>query len=320
MSSDADADVLVVRPWRKYGHDRLYVQTASGEKLGYWDNATSTAVTVDGTDLGAFHSALAAHRGGAGAAAPPASVPSEVPPPLVERLADAEDGLEPLDEVAVVEPQPGETDEPGWRDLASTRAGAAAREQALALKQAAPVKTFLARALGVKTAERNWRIGADAEEEVAARLRKLGKRWKVLHAVPVGENGSDIDHVVLGPGGVFTINTKHHPDASVWVGGNAFLVNGQRVPYVRNSRFEARRTAAFLTAATGGAPVTVTAVIAVMGARKGFTVKSQPEDGTVVVLTRRDVARWLGKRPVALTDEQVEALYAVARRSDTWSR
>ncbi|MDP9431276.1 MAG: NERD domain-containing protein [Actinomycetota bacterium] len=51
----------------------------------------------------------------------------------------------------------------------------------------------------MKTDERAWRIGADGEKAVAARLAELGDRWRVLHAVPVGERGSDIDHVVIGP-------------------------------------------------------------------------------------------------------------------------
>lgn len=96
------------------------------------------------------------------------------------------------------------------------------------------------------------------------------------------------------------------------------MVDGQRVPYVRNSGFEARRTSKFLTAALGGVPVPTTGVIAVMGARKGFTVKAQPPEGDVVVMTRREVGKWLAKRPEALTDEQIEAIYAVTRRSDTW--
>ena len=85
----------------------------------------------------------------------------------------------------------------------------------MAHRQAAPVKTLLARVLGVHTDERAWRIGADGEEAVAARLAKLGGHWRVLHAVPVGDRGSDIDHVVIGPAVVFTINSKHHPHASV---------------------------------------------------------------------------------------------------------
>jgi hypothetical protein len=55
------------------------------------------------------------------------------------------------------------------------------------------------------------------------------------------------------------------------------------------SRFEAHRTSKFLTAALGGVPVTTTGVIAVMGARKGFTVKAQPPDGAVIVTLG---ARW----------------------------
>jgi hypothetical protein len=97
--------------------------------------------------------------------------------------------------------------------------------------------------VGARTEERAWRIGADGEQAVAAQLTRLGPSWRVLHAVRVGDHGSDIDHVVIGPAGVFTVNAKHHPNTSIWVGGDTFMVNGQRVPYVRNSRHEARRAA-----------------------------------------------------------------------------
>jgi hypothetical protein len=68
-----------------------------------------------------------------------------------------------------------------------------AREQAVTLRRAAPIRTFLARILNVHTEERAWRIGADGEEKVAAQLAKLAKkdqRWRFLHAVPVGDRGS----------------------------------------------------------------------------------------------------------------------------------
>jgi hypothetical protein len=291
---------LVVHPWKRYGHDRLYVQTPDGTRVGYWDNETSTAVLDAGADREAFDAAIALYQGELTEVHIPAqAAPVDDPPPTA-----------PAPEVAVAPDQ--------WADLAGTRPGAAAREQAEALKDAAPVRTFLARVLGVKTDERAWRIGADAEEAVAARLAKLGDAWKVLHAVPVGENGSDIDHVVIGPAGVFTVNTKHHPDASIWVGGNTFMVDGTRVPYIRNSRFEAKRTAKFLSAAMGGSTVTAVGLIAVMGARGGFKVKSQPPDGDVIVMTRRSIATWLSKQPVRLSAAEVDALYAVARLDDTW--
>jgi len=64
------------------------------------------------------------------------------------------------------------------------------------------------------------------------------------------------------------------------------MVNGQRVPYIRNSRHEARGAARMLTEHTGF-PVDTTGVIAVMGAHKGFTIKKQPEAGAVVVIQRK---------------------------------
>jgi hypothetical protein len=48
----------------KYGHDRLYVQTAAGTRLGYWDNKTGTAVLVDGADQAAFETCAIPVNGG----------------------------------------------------------------------------------------------------------------------------------------------------------------------------------------------------------------------------------------------------------------
>src|ERR1700678_3421879 len=130
----------------------------------------------------------------------------------------------------------GENAEPEWRDLAMNRPGQAARAKALELKQAAPAKAVITRLFGIKTNERGWRVGADGEVEVARRLLKLSAGWHVIHAVPVGAH-----HVVIGPPGVFSLNTKNHYRSKVWVAEHAFLVDGQRTDYLRNSRFEAKR-------------------------------------------------------------------------------
>lgn len=170
-----------------------------------------------------------------------------------------------------------------------------------------------------RTDERAWRIGADGEEAVAAQFTALGPQWRVLHAVPVGDRGADIDHVVIGPGGVFTVNAKNHPKASVWVGGDTVMVNGHRVPYVRSSRFEAKR-ASRLLAEHVGLPVPVSGVIAVVGARRGFTVKAQPADGAVVVVPRRGLGRYLKGQPHRFGLREIDAIHEVARRSTTWQR
>lgn len=298
--------------WRRYGHDRLYLDI-DGTRIGYWDLNTGTAhpeapeheAVIRDAHLIWAHSNPTPTRG---LAEPEDDVAALIPNGLCDQPAIAP---APVDLAAV----PPTALDPDWDDLTKTKAGAAARAQAQALRNAAPVRTFLARALGAKTDERAWRIGADGEVAVAAQLKKLGERWHVLHAVPIGTRGSDIDHVVIGPPGVFTLNAKNHPDANIWVRGNTFKVNGQNVPYVRNSRYEATRTAKLLGAATG-LTVPVTGAIVIYGAQRGLTIKEQPED--VHIVARRQVTHWLRKLPTVLTDEQVAHIYERARRSTTW--
>jgi Nuclease-related domain len=207
----------------------------------------------------------------------------------------------------------GSDGEPEWRDLAANRPGQAARKVALERRQAAPVKTVLARVLQVHTNERAWRVGAEGEEEVARHLGKLREGWRVLHAVPVGEEGSDIDHVVIGPTGVFTLNTKNHVRGNVWVTDTVFMVNGQKKEYFRNSRHEAKRASRLLSAACGF-EVPVEPVIVVMAAR--LTVKSHPAD--VHVVGRKRIRKWLTHQRPLLTPERVEQIYGYARRDLTW--
>jgi hypothetical protein len=49
-------------------------------------------------------------------------------------------------------------------------------------------------------------MGADAEEWTAAELGKLDHRWEVFHDVPLAR--SNVDHVAIGPGRVYAIETK----------------------------------------------------------------------------------------------------------------
>jgi hypothetical protein len=48
--------------------------------------------------------------------------------------------------------------------------------------------------------------GAEGERKVGAILEGLGPDWHVLHGVWLGHG--DIDHVLVGPGGAFTIETE----------------------------------------------------------------------------------------------------------------
>ena len=164
---------------------------------------------------------------------------------------------------------------------------------------------------------RPWRLGMDGEVIIGRLLEQFVQndpRWRVLHAIPVGKSGSDIDHLLIGPSGVYTLNTKHHPGANVFVAHDAVLVNGTKYPYVRNSRHEAERAGRLLSAACKK-PVPTAGVIVPVGIQK-FVVKAQPRD--VVVIPRTRLAAWLAAGPVELDATAVEVIYRAARRVETW--
>ncbi len=307
---------LKVVEWKRYGHHRLYIKTEAGEEVG-WVDLESSQFELEREDLRSdFELALREHGVGDLSDGGHVSVPADrrVSRPTV--TADPM-GLHQWDQQSDDCPQTADQPERPWTDLALNKPGQGIRALAKSHRNAAPVRTTVARLLKVHTDERAYRVGADGEESTGKQLADLPAGWHTLHSVPIGSLGSDIDHVVIGPGGVFTVNTKHHPNSSVWVAGETFLVNGERQSYVRNSRFEAKRSERLLSVMAGFS-IPVTGVIAVVGAVKGFKVKEQPQGGTVHVVSRGRLARWLTDRSTRLDALEVECLYAFARKSTTW--
>ncbi len=308
--------------WTRFGKDRLYVKAADGSDVGWVDLLTGEA-HIAVTEYAERVRVLVAQHGcdaapALGEAQPPVAARLENGPAVVDATTPAPIGLPAESEPDTAAP----TVEPEWFDLSLNRPGQAARaraeEELAAMREKSRVGTWLARTLDVKTDERAWRVGADGEETIGAKLEKLTKDgWFVLHSVPVGKRGSDIDHVVIGPGGVFTVNTKKHPGKKVWVSKSSVLVNGQRTDYLRNSRFEGERASKLLSGAAGF-PVFVRPVLIFTTGTliPDVTVKSRP-DG-VAVLDRMDVPRVFKRSNVLLTADQVEQVYAIARRSTTW--
>jgi hypothetical protein len=157
-------------------------------------------------------------------------------------------------------------------------------------------------------------LGALGELEVARLLDQLGPEWFAIHAVPVGSAGSDLDHIVIAPGGVFTINSKFHEGGKVWVASRRLVVNGRRTDHLCNAEFEARRAAKLLTQAARK-PVDVTPVIAIVAARR-LTIRERPE--RVVVLAASRLPRWLHNRVVVLRADEVAELSRIAATPATW--
>jgi hypothetical protein len=120
---------LVVTRWRRYGKDRIYVATADGEQLGFWDLVADRGRPTTPAHEPALLTAVAAWKAG--------QVETGEAVALMTARTDAPE------EAADGEPPPT------WLDLAGNQAGSEVRKQALAAREAAPVKTVLARVLGV---------------------------------------------------------------------------------------------------------------------------------------------------------------------------
>jgi len=185
-------------------------------------------------------------------------------------------------------------------DLSVTVPGASLRRKSSEIQREFPARVFPSKVLGVRTDERAWRRGAAGEEEVARQLDKLGPSWRVVHSVPVGPNETDIDHVVIGPPGVFTLNTKNHLGKRVTVYEFAIYVSGIKQPYLSKSRAECGSASRILSSACDF-EVVVHPVVVIMADE--LVLKDAPKH--VDVVGRRKVADWLDRRPTQLSPDEL---------------
>jgi len=177
-----------------------------------------------------------------------------------------------------------------------------------------PVRTLLARVWRVPKVERTRRMSANEEGVPRWWLGRLPEGWFAFHDVPVGERGASIDHVVIGPGGVFTIETKHLGGA-IRVNPRSIVHNGSRTNLLPKATAQALRVARLLTAAIGR-PVEVRGLLAILADE--WTVKRLPDD--VYVGGPASAKHWMLQQPAILRSSDVIVLAAAASKLETWTR
>jgi hypothetical protein len=155
------------------------------------------------------------------------------------------------------------------------------------------------------------------------RLEKyLAPDWRILHSLPLGDGASVVDHLMIGPGGVFTVSTHEHPGARVWVSRDEIRVNGKPVHYFRTCVARARRISKVLRAASGQRVRATPCIVfftRVAGAPVGDSgvVIQEPLAGALV-LDSSSVVKSFRKLDVVLAPEAVDALFEAARRRASW--
>ncbi|MDY0814038.1 nuclease-related domain-containing protein [Kitasatospora purpeofusca] len=305
---------LTVKPWRRAGKDRLYVNLAGprGQAVAWLDCPTGVVTITDAAHESSALDRIREWCRTCGRAIPPLTVVHKISPPVpppVPPLVPPRPTSPPV----VLPALPPLTTED---DLASNCPGEGVRGM---IRADESKRTWLVRMAAKLSGDDLTRSelskGLDGEKLVGGLLDGLrAYGWYVLHAVPL-PSGADIDHVVIGPPGVFTVNTKHHPDAMVWVGDKRITVNRNSYPYIEKSSLEGSRTAELLHRWCGLA-VPVHPVIAVVGART-LTQKGSP--GVDVVDGTR-IAGVLGSRPPILEAHRAAAVFEVARRRSVWAQ
>jgi nuclease-like protein len=197
--------------------------------------------------------------------------------------------------------------------LVTRRAGQSAQQKAEELRTQAPIRTVLERLQGIHTAERAWRKGAEGEQRVGDMLAKLPRdEWHVFNDVPIGAHNANIDHLVIGPAGVFTLNTKNLT-GNVWIAERALLHNGKKTPYLPKAVREADRARILLSKASG-LRVSVNPVLVVFADR--INVKAAPKD--VSVLSSHRLKEWFLTWERVLSHAEAMSIACAADNPATW--
>jgi Nuclease-related domain len=153
-----------------------------------------------------------------------------------------------------------------------------------------------------------WRRGASGERRTARLLAALERQgWVVLHDLAVPGSRAHLDHLVIGPGGVFVIDSKQYrgrlrldPSGRLWHGRSPLA------PSLRAVSFEADQAALVLPDPDG----VVVPIVAVHGAQVPWgKVVTQ---GVPVVSARR-LPSMLRALPAVLGPERVAILADQAR-------
>ncbi|MFI8993762.1 nuclease-related domain-containing protein [Streptomyces sp. NPDC053542] len=219
-------------------------------------------------------------------------------------------------------------------DLAPNRPGEVLRTHLAAHPLDGPA-LFAARLLGRRPVQDEWRRRLAAECAVGAELERLGRGgWHVLHSLPLPP-GSEISHLLIGPGGVFCVATEYVRAARVRADATDVRPGrGRRPqPYVRRCRQRAERATYALTRACGF-PVPAHPVLVLIGPHHIEQLPDQPgpdslgeasasanakeDDAAVRLMAGAQAVTALGALGGVLTPTTADRIHTVARNRHTW--
>lgn len=202
------------------------------------------------------------------------------------------------------------------RRLRERVAGQSAMREVVRARAAAGRRGALARFTGVSpldhASRRSYRI-ALGELVVGDILDGLGQRWDVLHDVPLGDDAT-LEHLVMGPAGVFAVRTVNHGDVDVVIDGDILLAAAEPHDDIERCVRQTDAAAESLARAAGE-PLPIQPLLVVVAPRR-LTVRREPSG--VLVTASSGLERLLTRAPRRLDGEDVARISDLADLETTW--
>ena len=152
-----------------------------------------------------------------------------------------------------------------------------------------------------------WRTGALGEERTAELLRPLeAQGFRVIHDRRMPRSKANIDHIVIGPPGVFVVETKNYGGKLRVRHGEVWVAGRRKTAIVAQAQREAAAVAAVVS------PLPVTPLLCVHRADLGWF---KAEVAGVRIVGPKEMVNLLRKAPVQLTPDEVAHLATDIDRS-----
>ena len=185
-------------------------------------------------------------------------------------------------------------------------AGQAVIEKTLAAQAKGRKRSLSARFLGLDPLDENtrqWFTDSRGEIEVGRILDMLPDDWAAFHSMPIGNRDTDVDHIIVGPAGLFTVTTKAHRGREVRVADRMIRIDGHKqVGYIPGAEREAIRVTELVKRRMADLPPVRPILALATPSRIRVRIEAAPQQ--VAVLVASDLPGWLTKQDPVLTPEQ----------------
>jgi hypothetical protein len=157
-----------------------------------------------------------------------------------------------------------------------------------------------------------WRRPSAAERRTEAQLKKLERSgYRTLHARAIPGSDAQIDHLVVGPTGVYAVDSeKWDKRLPVRVQSHRKLFHGpfSQKPRLDEARWEASQASELISKALNR-EITVVPSLAIYGPPIPWKILNVRD---VDVFDGGRVRKWIVRRERSLTDIEIEKIYEAA--------